>query len=341
MKKHFTWLVLILLLQTGILYGVNKYFHVDDITVAAPMPQTVNQPKEPEIDKGDVLLVGTSFDKNFYAVAYNKRLEVYRPTDAKPIFGVDVPEGMYISVMHWLPDEDRLLYALARSKNYKTGSVEVHVIDVSSKKDDEVKTLKKLGRGSYVKTFALSTYTNMLYLDIEDTQERDYIYQINIMKRLQRISLPTRKIGNIALASREDTLFYEDSVRRQVFYYDGRKVNMITPDDWDYCLLGITKDDKLYIGRLDDGKVTSIYKTDKDGNMDLFADLSSDVPRENFLLGLNGQLVIKQFPAEKYIAVIKPDGQAKTFNSMNTEAFITGDAIFYVQDGEMHITYLE
>lgn len=343
LKKYIIWLAVIIAIQSTVLYSVNKYFHVDDIAVAAPMPPTsVDSAKElQEEDKGEVALVGTSFDKKYYAIAYKKRVEIYQPKDAKPIFGIDVPDGMHVTIMHWLPDEARMLYALANTSRSKSGRIEIHVVDVTSSKDQLVKDLSRLRKGSHVIHFALSTYTNLLYLDVEDGRKSDSIYQINIMNRMHRISLPSYKIGNVALASKEELLFYEDSIRKQVFSYNGRRIKMITPDDWDYCLLGITRDDELYIGRLNDGKVISIFKADKDGKMDLFADLSHEVPKENILQGLNGQLVIKDFPTGKYIAVIRPNGTMRTFNSISPESFVTGDAIFYMEDGQMHITYLE
>lgn len=342
-KKHLAWLAVILAIQTGILYGINRYFHVDDVTVTSKIPSTSISPSssEPEEDKGDIRLVGTSFDKHYYAVAYNKRLEVYHPKEEKAVFGVDVPAGMYVSVMHWLPDEPRLLYALANFSRSKSGRIEVHVVDVSSGQDNLVKDINRLSRGSHVKSFALSTLTNLFYLDVENRSKSDTIYQINIMKRIKRISIPSYRIGNIALASKEDLLFIEDKVRHQIFSYNGRLFKMITPDDWDYCLLGITKDDELYIGRMDNGKVTSIFKSDLDGKMNSFADLANGVPRDNISQGLNGQLVIKNFPADNYVDVINSDGSAHTYNPSSPNPFITGDAIFYIQDGSMHITYLE
>lgn len=335
-------MLIILVIQTGILYGINSYFHVDDVTVAysSPVAKPVANVELSE-DKGTVNLVGTSYDKSYYSIAYSKHLSIYPTKEKKPIFEMDVPAGMYVSVMHWLPDENRLLYAIANSSKTRTGRIEVHVVNVASKQDSLVKELSGLSEGSHVKAFALSTFTNLLYVDVENSRKSDSIYKINIMEHMNRISLASYKIDNVAVASKEELFFYEDTIRRQVFSYNGRRIKMITPDDWDYCLLGISKEDELYIGRLNDGKVTSIFKSDKDGKMTLFADLAHEVPRENFILGLNGQLVVKNFPTEKYIAVIKPNGETKTFDVVSPDAFITGDAMFYIQDGKMHITYFQ
>lgn len=342
MKKHLFKILIILVIQTGILYGINSYFHVDDVIVAAPAP--TDKPVanvELEEDKGTVNLVGTSYDKSYYSIAYSKKLSIYQTKGKKPVFEIDVPDGMYISVMHWLPDENRVLYALANFTRARYGRIQVHVVNVANNQNLLVKEIDRLRKGSHVKSFALSTYTNLLYLNVEDSRKNDSLYMINIMTRMNRISLPSYKVDNIAVASKEELLFFEDSIRRQVFSYNGRRTEMITPDDWDYCLLGMSKDDELYIGRLNDGKVTSIFKSDKEGNMTLFADLAHEVPRENFILGLNGQLVVKGFPTEKYIAVIKPTGETKTFSVISPEAIITGDAMFYMEKNQMHITYFQ
>ena len=201
-----------------------------------------------------------SYNNKYLSFIKNNSLEVIDLYKNELVFNSSLfldPSSEMLNY-RWLPDRNSLLFFSTGSDQSKTY---LYSLDFNNYASTEY--IPKLDRElsfsiANILNIEMSTYTNNLYVLFEDAKQTRLI-KIDIMKSINWLDIPQENIHNIAVTNKYGNLFVEtsDNLSKKIILLDGqeRKIVSSHPDD---ILMG-TKDNTVYIGRVDNGYLQELY----------------------------------------------------------------------------------
>ena len=258
LKRIVTWIIFSLIVQTiGFIY-VDKFYLSTNTSIRM---KKVEKNKKDDKKSVEVPIpegadhVNVSFDGKYVAYYINGELKVISTKDGEEK-KIAFDEGVEISFYKWLSDRNRML--IAEKHTGKENGFKLFYYDVDRDEKDKVKDLTWADDKSEVEDIQASTLTNVIYIKVSRSGGRSSFYWINIMKEMRNVYTKAHIVGNTALLPHEDKLLYEDTIYNKI--YSTNVENSITIKGVDKPrLLGVDIDDNVYIGSLENDKITKIY----------------------------------------------------------------------------------
>lgn len=237
------WLVASLALQGGI------YLYLDQVWLAPAAAFQVNAAATEAVSSGQAYY---SQDRRYMALAPGAdTIEIYAMPKRQLVRTIPL-EGWRVSYFHWLDDRDLALIGLHRNVDGH-GEVALSHIDPQREGNEISITIKALPRDSEITDVVYSTATNVVYMQVKVGSDNYRVYRTDADRDLRRIPLATSRIGRIGIMSDQDALVYDDLADDTVIvrYGDG-SWRVISPPDARYRLVGVDRQNNIYIARLND-----------------------------------------------------------------------------------------
>ena len=164
----------------------------------------------------------------------------------------------------WLPDTDKIM--LVEKLTIRGGR---YIKFFSYDPDKQIKLeIRDYGtnQANYVKLqdektkadIEVSTLTGLMYIKIYSSKITSSIYRIDRNEQMTKVATNGRKIGNMAVASHDDHLAYEDLTNNKV--RTNTKEGTVKIDNVsELSLLGADANDNIYVGKNENGKVSSLF----------------------------------------------------------------------------------
>ena len=192
----------------------------------------------------------------------------------------------------WLSDRDRLIIA---EKVVKDGETVIQLITYSPKDssvsyvtsicdyEDDMKVMK----------ITESTFTSVYYVDIYRGGLKSMVYRIDINNDKSRVSLQASVLGNMQVIPHVDRLVYEDEINNK-FYVTSPNKQLTFNSNKNLTLLGIDRNDVIYIGELNGEKISSIIygKVDEDTSSWKTVNLEAVVNRKDIYFNNESEILI-------------------------------------------------
>lgn len=258
-KKIIAWAMLSIVLQAGLLYILDnfKFKHSSDFQ---NKQIEVNKDKTKDINAvipTDANNINISFDGKY--LTYNKNKELYiQDTKTGTSTAIKTENEGEILYYKWLGDRDRLVIVKKVKKN---GANKIQLVTYNPKDSTETTASKEdictYQEGMEVKKVTESTITNVYYIDIYKGGLKNIVYRVDINEELTKVSLQTNVLGNLQVIPHEDRLIYEDKINGKFFITSPNK-QLTFNSNKKLTLLGIDRNDIIYMGELNGDKVTSI-----------------------------------------------------------------------------------
>lgn len=199
--------------------------------------------------------------------------------------------GRQVSLLQWLPDRDRLLYATGRRDG--TGDLELSVVDVESGQTSLIHRVVRHTAASRISACSLSSLTNLAFLVVEDGPGLRRLYRLDVMGNLYRQRLPFAP-GRIAVLLHEDRVIVEEAGTGRVWAVSGvLGTERVAVEPGRYgkavALIGVDGQDHVYLGEVaEDGRTVVAVRRGEVGKafQEVWRD-SAGVPREGLLVGRN------------------------------------------------------
>ncbi|AAM24259.1 hypothetical protein TTE1004 [Caldanaerobacter subterraneus subsp. tengcongensis MB4] len=256
-KKVLKWAFATLALELAFLYYLNNVFLVDSTFIKSEevfgsisLPPLI-EIKIPSYAKD----VHVSYDGKYISYDEGGNLIIADAKTGKTVKVIEkaTKEGDYYT---WLPDRNRILY-FSRMDSLTGTKVELKSYDVDNDLYNTVYIKIYLPSKSAISYVTLSPLTNVIYLKAT-TPYGDRLYQVNIMGEVRRIYLPVKRIEKMVETQRKDNLIYQSDDGRLYLLKDGRKQVLLSAKN-KYALLGIDRDDNVYIGKMGTEGIEEIY----------------------------------------------------------------------------------
>lgn len=178
---------------------------------------------------------------------------------------VQAEKDMQISAIQWIYDRDRLMIAEYTVSGNRYGNF--YYYDMSEKSVVKIRDnytnkdiVIPLSAPRTISAMDMSVETNLTYFKISGNGYPNRLWESNVMASAVPLSRTvTGHIGNFACLKQTDTLFYEDTYNGKVYTYStGQSIHIGTRTK--FRILGVDRDDKLYLESMDGKTVSDIYR---------------------------------------------------------------------------------
>jgi len=267
-KKIFLWTLIPVCLElAGFTYFNSFYlndetsFNTQKVVIAAKKANKINVPLPDTAQNIDA-----SYSGNYVSYCDNGTISVIN-TSSNSQKQISLDDGTSISKYVWLPDRDIMLIAEKYSDSYGESCIKFESYNAA--KDEKTVLTKNntplsitLDISDYdVQNIALSTTTNVTYVQVGSAGGSSRVYRIDVMQQLEQVSLLSSNLGNIATTNKTDKLIYEDDTYDRI-RVAGAKDPIATGESAIHYLLGTDSQDRVYIGNGKNGKVSKIFVAD-------------------------------------------------------------------------------
>lgn len=252
-KRIFSWIIISLVLQCSIYLYLNNFYFSPEGNIKVTKIDSVN--KKNKI-KPNVTFTNTdkdiSLSDDFTYTAYmsDGLVKVVNTTTGKEL-PINFTKGIQCLAYKWVPGTNRMI--IAEKLNGSNGKIikffsydadkqaKAEIYNYESKKEDAVTAGQSVD-------LQISQLTGVLYAKITYSKALASIYRIDRNETLTRVSTVTRNIGNIAVASNDDQLVYEDLTYDRIrSNYTPKKTISLNGVSIG-SLLGSDNNDNFYIG---------------------------------------------------------------------------------------------
>lgn len=297
-------IALSLIVQCSIYMYLDKYRYAEEDTFKIEKIEVAEE-KEEKIDipiPSDAKDVQLSYDGKHMSYFIDSEFKIVNTLTGDVTFSEDKEGKCFYK---WVSDSNRLFIAEKDSRNRK---IDFFSYDVKNNKKSEVTNsqtnepicINLNDRESKVKDIKLSTLTNAIYVDVEDSNKRNSVYRIDINVNLDRIKLKSSLIGNINVLNRNDVLVYENIANETPIVYildkeeDEVSKKIIIKNFENPRLLNIDNDDNIYIGERQDDNITKLFITTKDNesNKVTYITLKEPVDYRNLIITNDGKIYV-------------------------------------------------
>lgn len=292
-KKIIAWAILSIILQIGGLFVLDNFvfkhsskFKSNKIDIEKQNTKDIN-----------VIIPNGAENVN---ISYNGKYLTYYENDTLYIeesktgtkTEVKTEDNGEILYYKWLSDRDRLIIA---EKVVKDGETVIQLITYSPKDssvsyvtsicdyEDDMKVMK----------ITESTFTSVYYVDIYKGGLKSTVYRIDINNDKSKVSLQASVLGNMQVIPHVDRLVYEDEINNK-FYVTSPNKQLTFNSNKNLTLLGIDRNDVIYIGELNGEKISSIIygKVDEDTSSWKTVNLEAVVNRKDIYFNNESEILI-------------------------------------------------
>lgn len=264
-KKVIAWALLSIILQVGVLYVLNNivFKHTSEF---ASKPMEVKKDTTKDIK---ATISSTAQDIN---ISYNGKYLIYKENDN--LFLEESKTGTSTQVKtvndgtilycDWLQDRDILVMAEKVKKDGKN-KIQLITYDVKNSSIIATKEICSYQDNMKIKKITASVFTGVFYVDIDKGGSKNIVYRVDRNNDMKEVTLKTLILGNMQVIPHADRLIYDDKINGK-FYVTNPSKQLAFNSNKKLTLLGIDKNDVIYMGELNGDKITSVTygKVDED-----------------------------------------------------------------------------
>ncbi|MHB9093733.1 MAG: hypothetical protein ACYC21_03605 [Eubacteriales bacterium] len=355
-RRMLAFLFLSILAQLILFYGAEKFLERNNgIDVEPPVKTEVRQRKinlAPLPDSPGTMAV--SADHTMLAMTDIEKLRIYNLTNGQEVNSISL-HGNTVGALQWLPDRNRLIYGLMNNQvttrvvsqpiqqvtgvkdetystetyrqpfDYRTVTEENFKITLYSIDDqegavpEEIQKLQQPGQMPQKIELSLSTYTNLLYVYWTE-QGKNYLVQVDIMKRIKDIPLLGGKLTRLVVSPRNGNMWAELTEDNLAYIYNYHRGHWKLQKHLDgYRLLGVTPDDQLAVALDQEGQAKEVFLVDNKGDFKPGWVFSSPIRLDKVNILSDGRLIY--FDNNRVIIHTPQLGKGTVFNISKVDGY--------------------
>ncbi|MFU0824677.1 hypothetical protein [Clostridium sp.] len=268
LKRIIVWILISLGLQIAVLYYVDNYFFASESVSNTIVSTKVDDEKENEKKDIDISIpeeaknISLSYDGTYLSYYDDEVLKIVDTSTGKEN-NIELDDDIKVSFYRWAPDRNIML--ISGKKEYNNSSKFLFYSydaerdlqeKLETKEQDE--TALTSNKSAEVEDLQLSPLTNMIYIKTALKGGKSSIHNINIMKRIEKVSTKVTFIGDIRIIPNDDRIAYEGINKNRV-YVTGNE-SAISIDGVDkLCLIDVDDNDNIYVGELEEDSASGEY----------------------------------------------------------------------------------
>lgn len=259
----------------AIFFYINKYVLTsDNIKISSQKVETKSLVKPIKVYIPNFARdVKASFDGSYAAYEENNLLYIVNIQSGEK---KKIDLNNKLSFFSWLPDRNRILI-ITNSKNNNKKIFKLNYYDADRDETGIISDFNAADETMEIRNVKVSTLTNSIFIKAVGGNGKTQIYYMNIMKKLKKLKLKTKNIGDIEAIKHKTHLVYEDSIKGKIYISNVAKPLMIDNVKTE-SLLGVDNEDNVYIGEIKENKIVRIYSESMDSDSTQWIPYELDVP---------------------------------------------------------------
>ena len=292
-KRIIAWAILSIILQVGGLFVLENFvfkhssqFKSNRIDLEKESTKDINATIPSGAENVNISYNGK------YLTYYDNDTLYIEETKSGTKSEVKTEDNGEILYYKWLSDRDRLVIA---EKVIKDGDNVIQLITYSPKDSSisYVTDICNYENDMEVMKITESTITSVYYVDIYKGGLKSIVYRIDINNDRSKVSLQASVLGNMQVIPHVDRLVYEDKINNK-FYVTSPDKQLTFNSNKNLTLLGIDRNDVIYVGELNGDKISSIIygKVDDDTSTWKTVTLDAVVNKTDLYFNNNSEILI-------------------------------------------------
>jgi len=297
LKRTLIWSITALLLQSGIFFVIDKYYKntLLNTKVKEEVVDKTTKPT-PEISiniPSTAKEVQASFDGKYLSYYDNSNLMVVNSSTGKSNI-VNVEKNSQQIYCKWFPDTNSIVLCERDLISKTTINIFTYNADNDLKQAPTDTTNHDIkftvaNSNATIGDIEMSSVMQIFYIKTMENSLKSNIFNNNVNGRTVPI-LTNKNIGNINAFQRKPNVVYEDTNTNLI---------KITNTTWSSgkikaCLLNTDKEDNIYVGTVENGKVKNIIYGSTDKTIDKWTSLvlESPVDKKNVIVTKEGGIYL-------------------------------------------------
>lgn len=315
-KKLLIWSLIAASIESAMLFSLDRLYAkpLDSYKEEKSLPQknkkVYKEVKMPESAEN----IKVSYDGKYISYYEDETLKIVN-TEDESNHSIDIPSNASVCYSKWLPDSN--LFLLCEKDNGNKVSFFSYDADKNNKKeliDFDTKPLKiQLGsKNDTIDNITLSTANHVMYIKVLHKNGKSDIYKINVMNQIEKMKNSNNVIGNISMMHNDTNLIYEDieeeeiknifitsvktSTNKNAKTKETTKIsNIDIGNNSKKILLGTDDEDKIYIGIMENNKISKIVFEDLKASTDQWKTLKLQelTDKKNIIVTKAGEVYTK------------------------------------------------
>lgn len=265
-KRIIIWIIISIFLQGSLYLYLDKWYFAPVSNIKFTNISSFDKIKaiKPNVTLSSAAKdISVSYDCSYTAYVENGLVKVMDTSTGKQR-NISFSEGVSCLSYKWLPDTNIMMIAERVPYNGRK-VIKFYSYDAEKQEKKDTDNYEGGHKVNYMTSnsskdkvdFQFSTLTGVLYGKISYSTSNSKIYRIDRNEKLTRVITTTYNIGDLAVASDDDQLAYEDlSSGRIRTTYKGKTISINGSSN--LSLIGTDSDDNFYVGTGRE-KVSKVY----------------------------------------------------------------------------------
>jgi hypothetical protein len=335
-KKIIIWSVIALLLESIVFFAVDRYYEVSLLNTKTSEVKFVEKDKPiKNVDiyiPSDAAKLSASYDGNYISYYENNQLIVVSTSDGTKHI-VSVNQNCSQVYSSWLPDADSMILCEASLEQNRLVKIYTYNADNDTKlsatdTNNANIEIKLNSTKDKIQDVEISTIMCDSYIKILKNNYTNDIFYNNVNGQTSTI-FRSSNIGTIKVFKNKPGMVYEDLDSNAI------KITGIKKDLYrgSSCLLNTDDNNNVYIGIIDNGKVTKIIYGPTERTVTEWNSINLDTPvdKSNICVTTEGKIYIIN-SSEHYIL---DKSSNKKINYTGDLLEITSENLMYVDNGKL------
>lgn len=270
-----------------IIFQAGIYFYLDRVILVPSVNFTQSSVKEEPKMQVDPQMVST--DQKYYAKLETNGVKFYT-ADNKLVKEIPLQDLESVTYFTWVPDTDQALIGISSDTSRGT-TVTLKPVNLETNSHPVEPKISGLPRGSRITDVAFSVQDNVTYILVKGKYNTS-VYRTDANNNLRLVNINS-SIRRIASLQSKDMLLYDNKRNGAVYVYENfrKKRKIISPTGGRYALIGIDKDDNIYIGRLNgSGLISTILIGTINGDFTEYKTFNYPYPVASITVSYDGKL---------------------------------------------------
>lgn len=276
-KRIIAWCLISLCFQVSALFVLDRFVFKQSSKFNSKKVE-LNKPYEDKINikiPNSAENIKISFNGRYMSYDKNGELVI---VETKTGSEKSVRTGKNGKIMYyeWLPERDRIVI-IEKSKKKGKEAIQLATYNPKNFETTYVTELCSYENGMKVRCVTESIFTNVYYVYISNSDVNDRCYRVDVNNDKFDVLFKCNNFGRMDVIPHTDRLVYDDLSNNVIFVTSpDRKLKFKTNNN--IRLIGIDRNDIIYVGQQKDNKIFSIFYGKVDEDTDKWKSINLDSP---------------------------------------------------------------
>lgn len=276
-RRIIAWSLLSIICQVSVLFILDRFVFRQSSEFASKKIE-LNKPYEDKINikiPSNAENIKVSFNGRYMSYEKNDEVIITETKTGKE-GNVKTQKGGQILYYEWLPERERIVI-VEKIKQKGRNVLQLATYNPRNSETTYVTELCEYEKNMKVRSITESIFTNVYYVYISNGDTKDRCYRVDVNNEKFDVVFKCTNFGRMFVIPHTDRLVYDDLTNNVVYVTSPNKKLKFNTNN-NIRLIGIDRNDVIYVGQEKDGKIFSIFYGKVDDDTSTWNNVNLDSP---------------------------------------------------------------